>query len=204
MYNIYIYIYVYYNCVYIGKPIYIYIYIVYTNGKRFQAEGLCLSPKKVSGFRPWSFPQPSQENWLESLDETLQQHGVSRCDEGTKRLGRLLWDHGIMGPVGSWFASPECVSLSSNVIYIYIWYMSLSSSLFSHVICIFIILHHKTLLLLTRQSKSFVWLEVYRQNSSWSLDQTLCHLAYDFYRLKPSFRSACFSQNGIYTPLMAS
>ena len=117
-------------------------------------------------------------------------------DQAPRQMkGPLLWEtHGIL-ICFRWMCFLViyiyiCISLSS----------SLSSSLFSHVICIFIILLLKKLLLLTRQSKSFVWLEVYRQNSSWSLDQTLCHLAYDFYRLKPSFRFACFSQNGIYTP----
>lgn len=33
------------------------------------------------------------ENWLESLDETLQQHGVSRCDEGTKFIARTQAGH---------------------------------------------------------------------------------------------------------------
>ena len=86
---VYVYIYTYIIIVYIYRKTNLYICnTVYTHGKRFQAEGLCLSPKKSLVFRPWSFPQPSQENWLESLDETLQQHGVSRCDEGTKLLGR--------------------------------------------------------------------------------------------------------------------
>ena len=35
----------------------------------------------------------AKENWLEHLDETLRQHGVNRCDEGAKFLGRVffLW-----------------------------------------------------------------------------------------------------------------
>eukprot|EP00435_Cladocopium_sp_Y103_P072278 s266_g39.t1 len=33
------------------------------------------------------------ENWLESLDETLRQHGVSRCDEGTKFIARTQAGH---------------------------------------------------------------------------------------------------------------
>lgn len=41
----------------------------------------------------------AKENWLEHLDETLRQHGVNRCDEGTKFLGHP-WTSFFLG--GGW------------------------------------------------------------------------------------------------------
>ena len=43
-----------------------------------------------------------KENWLEHLDETLRQHGVNRCDEGAKFLGRVFFFFLGGGLVG-WF-----------------------------------------------------------------------------------------------------
>ena len=198
---IYIYtVYVYYNCVYIGNPIYIYI-IIYIYVIQYTHMG---NVSKKSLVSPGVFLRRAAGKLARELGwdpAAARREPLWWRDQAPRQIAMGPWHNGR--PMGSWFASAECVSLSYKVIYIYICISvssSLSSSLFSHVICIFIILHHKKLLLLTRQWKSFVWLEVYRQNSSWSLDQTLCHLAYDFYMLKPSFCFACFSQNGIYTP----